>query len=100
MAGALAVLLPLALALLAFTWRLRWFENALAVVACIAMLGVLVLTQSRGVWMGLAAAALVLIALRWRWGWLALPLAAMAAWLIAWRIGFDRVAEAILTFRR
>ena len=60
------------------------------------MVGVIVLTASRGAWMGLAAAALVLMALRWRWGWLALPLVAVAAGLGAWQIGFGRVADAAL----
>jgi putative inorganic carbon (hco3(-)) transporter len=97
MAGALALLLPLALALPAYAWpRLRWFERALVMIAGVAMLGVLVLTQSRGAWMGLAAAVMVLVTLRWSWSWLALPLVAIASGLAAWRIGFGRTADLVL----
>ncbi len=97
MAGALVLLLPLALALLLYAWpRLRWFARALAILAGAAMLVVLVLTQSRGAWLGIIAALGVLVALRWRRGWLALPLATVAAGLVAWQIGFGRVADAML----
>jgi putative inorganic carbon (hco3(-)) transporter len=97
MAGALALLLPLVLALPAFAWsRLRWFERALVMLAAAAMLVVLVLTQSRGAWLGISVAVGVLIALRWQWGWLALPLGVVAAGLGGWQIGFGRVANAVL----
>jgi putative inorganic carbon (HCO3(-)) transporter len=97
MAGALVLLLPLALALPIYAWpRLGWFERALAMLAGAAALVVLVWTQSRGAWLGIVAALGVLVALRWRWGWLALPLAALAAGLAAWQIGFGRVANAVL----
>ena len=73
-AGALAVLAPLAIALFLFPLPRRWLGvRVLGLVAALAMVGVTVLTASRGAWMGLAAAVLVLIALRWRWGWLAPP---------------------------
>ncbi len=95
-AGALAVLSPLTLGLLAFWPRGRRFEGLVIGAAGLAMLGVLILTQSRGAWMGVAAAALALIALRWRRGWVTWPLGAVAAGLLAWRIGFGRAVEAIL----
>jgi putative inorganic carbon (hco3(-)) transporter len=96
-AGALAVLAPLAIALVIFPLPRRWLGmRALGLIAALAMIGVVALTASRGAWMGLAAAALVLMALRWRWGWLALPLVAVAAGLGAWQIGFGRVADTML----
>ena len=59
------------------------------------MLGVLILTKSRGGLMALGAILVVLIALRWRWGWLAMPFAAVAGSLVTWRIGPARVVEAL-----
>jgi putative inorganic carbon (hco3(-)) transporter len=96
MAGALVVLLPCALAPLLFGWQqLRWFERTLVGLAAAAMLGVLILTKSRGGLMALGAMLVVLIVLRWRWGWLAVPLAVLAAGLAIWWIGEVRVVEAL-----
>ncbi|PKO20988.1 MAG: hypothetical protein CVU38_17185 [Chloroflexi bacterium HGW-Chloroflexi-1] len=79
MAGALAVLLPCALGPLLFGWgRLRWPERVLGGLASAAMLGVVILTKSRGGLMALGAVLVVLAALRWRFGWLTAPLAAVA----------------------
>ncbi len=93
MGGALVILLALVLGLLLFGWqeqgrRQSRLENAGLLLAALAMLAILLLTKSRGAWMGLAAALGVLAALRWRWGWLALGLAAagMGVWIasIGW----------------
>lgn len=86
MGGALVILLPLALGLLLFGWRsLGRLEQAGLLVAATGMLVVLVLTKSRGAWMGLAAALAVLVVLRWRWGWLALVagVAGVSAWIVS-----------------
>jgi putative inorganic carbon (HCO3(-)) transporter len=96
MAGALVLLLPCVLGPLLFARRdLRWFEQALAGLAAVAMLVVLVLTKSRGGFMGAAAGLGLLLALRWRFGWLVAPLAALAGGLAAWRIGVTRVMDAL-----
>jgi putative inorganic carbon (HCO3(-)) transporter len=96
MAGALVVLLPCALASLLFGWQqLRWFERTVAGLAAAAMLGVLILTKSRGGLLALGAMLVVLIALRWRRGWLAMPLAVLVAGLTVWRIGGTRAVEAL-----
>jgi len=98
MAGALVVLLPCALAALLFNWReLRWLERILAGLAAAAMLGVLILTKSRGGLMALGAALLVLAVLRWRRGWLVAPLVALAAGLAIWRLGPTQVVDALAT---
>jgi putative inorganic carbon (HCO3(-)) transporter len=78
------ILLPLALGMLLFTWRKQTrLEQAGLLLAATGMLVVLVLTKSRGAWMGLAAALAVLVVLRWRWGWLALVagVAGVSAWI-------------------
>ena len=96
-AGALAMLAPLAAALAVFPLPRRWLAlHVLGLLGALAMIGAIALTASRGAWIGMAAAALVLIALRWRWGWLAAPLAALAGVLAAWRIGFSRAADLLL----
>ena len=96
MAGALGLLLPLALALSLFAWReLRWFERTLTVIAALAMLGMLVLTKSRGGLMALGAVLVLLVALRWRRGWLIAPAVALLGGVTLWRIGLGRVIEAL-----
>lgn len=84
MGGTLVILLALVLGMLLFGWReQRRLENSGLLLTALAMLAVLLLTKSRGAWMGLAAALAVLVALRWRWGWLVLGLGAagMAVWI-------------------
>ncbi len=96
-AGALALLAPLAIALGIFSLpRETLGVRVLGLVAALTMIGVTALTASRGAWMGLAAAALVLIALRWRWGWLAALLAAIGGAMIVWRVGPRQVAELVI----
>jgi putative inorganic carbon (HCO3(-)) transporter len=99
-AGALALLAPLAIALWIFPLprRCLW-ARVLGGVAGSLMVGVIALTASRGAWMGTLAAILVLIGLRWRWGWLALPLGLLAALLAVWRIGIDHAVDAALATR-
>jgi len=96
MAGALVILLPCALAPLLFGWRqMRWLERALAGLAAVMMLGVLILTKSRGGLMALGAVLVVLAVLRWRLGWLAVPISGLVGGLGVWRIGATRVVGAL-----
>jgi putative inorganic carbon (HCO3(-)) transporter len=70
MAGSLAILLPIAPALLLFAWREihGLLRLALALVT-VGMTVVLVLTQSRSAMIALLAVFLVFPLLRWRWAW-------------------------------
>jgi putative inorganic carbon (hco3(-)) transporter len=96
-AGALALLAPLAFALFLVPLPRRVFGvRVLGFVAALAMIGVTILTKSRGAWMGLAAAVLVLIALRWRWGWLAALFAAGGGAVMVWQIGPQQMAEMVI----
>lgn len=73
MGGNLAMFLPLAAALLLFDGRdtPRW-QSLLVVFAGISMGVMLVLTKSRGAWMGVALVLGLLVIMRWRrWGLLA-----------------------------
>lgn len=81
MAGILIGLWPLALAALAA----RGPGRILGAITAAAVLAILVLSQSRGALLAVAASLFVLVALRWRLAWLALPLAALAAALLAWQ---------------
>jgi putative inorganic carbon (HCO3(-)) transporter len=71
MAGVLVIVLPIVLALLLFDWKqLSLVNRSLIGVAGLIMTGVLLLTQSRGALVALAAAFIALALLRWRRGWL------------------------------
>ncbi len=98
LAGALVVLLPLPLASALWAhgpWR--WLTRVGYVLVILVMLGMLLLTQSRGAWLAaLAALALVLIA-RWpRLIWVLWPVAIGVAWYVA-HIGLESVLQAPVT---
>ncbi len=96
MAGALVLLLPIALAQLVFPGpRLPRHERLVAGLAALAMAAVLVLTKSRGGLVAFAATLAVLCVLRWRRGWLAIAAATLAAGAGTWRIGVPRIVEAL-----
>ncbi len=96
MAGALVILLPLSLGLILFGWRqMTWYEKLAGVSSAVLGGIILVLTQSRGAWLGLGGALAVLVALRWRGGWMLVGGAAIALLGIAAIYGFPRAAEAI-----
>lgn len=93
LAGSLVLLLPLAIGLMMFAWReLSWLERSLAVGAAATGIGVVILSQSRGAWLGLAAGLALLAILRWRWGW-ALVLAVIGIGLF---LGAQSGAERLL----
>ncbi len=98
MAGALVILFPCALGALMFGWgELRWFERLPAGLAAAAMLGVVVLTKSRGGYLAVGMALLVLAALRWPQGWMVAPFVLLAGAVAIWRLGLAQVVEALTT---
>ena len=73
MAGSLVIILPILMAVIIFSWKdLRRIDRLFLGVTSLMMIGILILTKSRGAWMGLAAAIVVFSLLRWRWGWIVL----------------------------
>jgi putative inorganic carbon (HCO3(-)) transporter len=98
LAGPLAILLPLALALLLFAWRqLPWYGRGLAGVSALAIALVLIWTQSRGGLLALGATLVVLTLMRWRRGWLLLIAVAILA-VVAFRyLGADAVIASLTT---
>lgn len=68
MGGNLAMFLPLAAALLLFDGRdIPLWQRILMACAGIMMGAMLILTKSRGAWMGVALALGLLVIMRWRW---------------------------------
>ncbi len=90
-AGALAFLLPLALALLFFGWRqLAKTEKVLYGFAAVTMGLILLFTQSRGALTALTVAMLFLLLLRWRWGWL-MAVATLGIIMFALSLGYQNL---------
>jgi len=79
MAAALALLFVALAGLLVFAWRQMRLLDRLAMNGVeMAMLVILLLTQSRGALFGVAAALALMVTLRWRRGWLVLLPVAIA----------------------
>jgi len=97
MAGSLIVPLPVVLASWLFGWRdLNWPFRILAIVISLAMVGVLVVTQSRGAYLALAAVLGLLALLRWRRGWLLLLAFVVAVGIAVWLLGFSTVLDTLM----
>ena len=98
LAGNLALLFPLALALPLFAGRkLAWYHHMWILAAAVGMGTILFLTKSRGAWMGVAAVLLLLPALRWRWGWLLWLVGAAAAGFAVTRLGLPNLLDMLST---
>ncbi len=98
MAGSLVLLLPLGIGLLLFAWRsLRNWERLLAAGFVVLGGGMLLLTQSRGAWLALAAALAVLVSLRFRRGWIFVLAAALVGVAGAALIGLDQAAAYLVS---
>ncbi len=91
LAGNLAVVLPVSLALLLHPWSdhsikpifrilLKIFLGASIAFSTI----ILVLTQSRGAWVAFGLACVLILILRFRWGWLAVLLIGVGASIIGY----------------
>ena len=96
MAGNLVILLPITLGILLFAWKeIHLWQRILLGLAALVVLGMLVLTQSRGALLAFAGISLLLIALRWRWGWLAILVSGVGGILLSIYIGLERSLEFI-----
>jgi len=97
MAGSLVILYPIGLCWVLFSWSdLNWYERLISIFATVIMLGVLILTQSRGAWMALGLVFLVVPLLRWRLGWIILVLGAGALAVGVYFIGFSSAWDLVI----
>lgn len=96
MGGTMAVLYPLFLALgLRWDWTQRRWLPPLLLLAAIAAAFVLLLTQSRGAYLGAAVATVLLLALRWRRFMYILPLPLILALFVLSRGGIGMIFDQI-----
>ncbi len=86
-AGILILLIPIALAQLAFAFRSPAWINVIAGASAIAMSSALLLSLSRSAILALAAAVLALLILHGRSGWLALAIALLISVGVVFRFG-------------
>jgi putative inorganic carbon (HCO3(-)) transporter len=97
-AGGLILFLPLQIALLVSIWRDR-ISRRLKVLLAASLLfngGVLVLTQSRGGWFGMAVGGLLLVSWMNRRGrWVALAVFALASVVVLW-LGPSKVGDKMM----
>lgn len=97
LAGHLVAFLLWASAPLFFAWpSLSWFKRVYYAGISVFMLGILVLSQSRGAFMGLIAAVLVLFLARYRRGWIGVSLAVVAILAVTVRFGLTAVLDAMV----
>jgi putative inorganic carbon (HCO3(-)) transporter len=98
MAGYLVILLPVSAALLLFAWPSLGRKLRLGLsLACLFILVILLLTKSRGAWMGFGAVVLLLAALRWRRGWLLIPAFMLVGIAVMLLVGSGPLLDALAT---
>ena len=101
LAGNLVILMPFALSALLFGlpqgfWRVKsWLGQVFGGLAFSAMLVVLILTQSRGAWLGFGMSVMLLAVLRWRRGWILVLLGAVAGGVAIYVVGLKPLLEAL-----
>lgn len=98
MAGALVLIIPVAIGWLLFAWQdLAILEKLLACLSSLAMFAVLFLTQSRGAWLALFIVLIFFPLLRWRWGWIFSVLGLLSIFAAVYLIGPTRVFTALFS---
>lgn len=98
LAGSLVILFPYLFAMLLWQ-RMSILRRTVLVVAIVLTLGTVILSQSRGGWIGLSAALLVMIIIRWRRGWLLLLVPVVGAMAAVWFLGLGRTVDILTTDR-
>jgi putative inorganic carbon (HCO3(-)) transporter len=97
MAGSLVILLPIMAAVPLFSWgRLPNYARLLSIIAALTVVGVILLTRSRGGILALTASLLMVIGLRWRRGWRIIGLFVILAIIgISW-LGINRTMNYVM----
>ena len=102
LAGNLVILMPFALAATLFglpraSWRHKsWLVQLFGGLVFLAMLVVLILTQSRGAWLGFGMFVMLMALLRWRRGWIIVMLGAIAAGVAIYVVGLKPLLEMLV----
>jgi putative inorganic carbon (HCO3(-)) transporter len=95
-AGSLVILLPFAAAWLLFAWDdLEWYDRAFAGITVVVVLGIQIVTLSRGSLIALAVFLMVLLILRWRWAWVIPLLVGAGLGLAISRFGMSDVLNVL-----
>jgi len=95
-AGSLILLLPCTLAIMLSSWpQFNGLYRISAAVVTIVMIGVLLLTQSRGAWVALGLALIILMFLRWRWGWIGLVSVTILVAIVIYVYGSTSLLEVV-----
>jgi putative inorganic carbon (HCO3(-)) transporter len=96
MAGYLVILFPLPAAILLFDWReTKPILKSLLLVICTTIFTIIILTQSRGAWVGLSFALLLLFFLRWRRGGVIVVFGLLLLLSSFYYIGIKRVLDVL-----
>jgi putative inorganic carbon (HCO3(-)) transporter len=109
MGGTLILLIPIPISTLLFSAnRLSKIQRIFYLFACLSMLVILALTQSRGAWLALLVGLFLLVVLRFgipvffsstgrpRWGWLMLILAGIGAGALVSALGYQTVLDDLI----
>ena len=95
--GALVLLLPFPTAFLLFGWRkINWKERIFSSAAIILMLGMLVLTRSRGAWIAAMISLFILLILWEKRSWFLLLLIGIGLVIGGFQFGFSRLTEVMI----
>lgn len=103
LAGVLVMLIPFATALLLYREgrhslsRRAWLVRTSPLLALVAMLPVLIVTQSRGAYPAVVVALLIVALPRFRWLLISLPIALFALLIALHRMGVERIMDLLLT---
>ena len=90
MAGSIAIIIPIGLSILIFAWRnLKNWQLIIALITTLVPFIVLILTQSRGAFIGLGTTLIILVIFRWRWGWAVIPTVTIGIAILIGQIGMD-----------
>jgi putative inorganic carbon (HCO3(-)) transporter len=94
MAGSLVLVLPLAVSILLFAYKIiSWPIRLIAALSLVAPAVILLLTQSRSALIAFCAVLILMVVLRWSWGLLVIPIFILALVLLVFLVGPDAVLE-------
>lgn len=92
MAGSLLIILPIPLAFILFGWkRLPIWSMLLISTSSVMILGMLLLTQTRGAWLAIGISIAVMVLMRWPRTWYIIPVGVVGTTISVLLIGWDTI---------